>query len=439
MNYFGIMIEFILCFIEIAIFFGFGYKFLGIKDIYQWYHRLLFFFSAVTIASAISYTISFSGVKTVLILLILFSYTFILFEGDKKKKFLYLMLFLIMFVSAEILATLIMTLSQNTESWRSIMESQMSKVAVFCIQKIIFALFFTVASYYKFADNNLVLPSNHWFVFLISFSTILVITIFFMHFGYDNSDSFYSKISIILILSLVSIYFAIYYFFYHMNIYFKKSNEQTLIAYQNEMIEKYILQKEESDKMVKILSHDLKHNLIRWRQVAKIEGHGDLLSEITEYEKLLASNKIVDTGNDIANAIFNPKLLYARKNGIDFEIQGVLQEGLVILPTELCSLLGNLVDNAIEATIKVSDTGKRRIFLTMKRKNAFLFLEIENTYEDEPVMQNGDFITWKTNKGNHGIGLISIKSLIDKYEGAIENTFENHVFKSIIMLRAYDF
>ena len=45
------------------------------------------------------------------------------------------------------------------------------------------------------------------------------------------------------------------------------------------MIEKYILQKEDIDKMVKILSHDLNHNLIRWKQIAEIEGYADLLYE----------------------------------------------------------------------------------------------------------------------------------------------------------------
>ena len=149
-------------------------------------------------------------------------------------------------------------------------------------------------------------------------------------------------------------------------------------------------------------------------------------------------NKIIDTGSDVAIAILNPQLLYARKNGIHFDIQGILQDKLKILPTDLCSLWGNLIDNAIETTIKVSDTEKKRILISIKRKNAFLFLEIENTYEDEPITENGDFITWKTNKANHGIGLISIKNLIDKYKGAIENNVKNHVFKSTIMLCVYD-
>ena len=88
------------------------------------------------------------------------------------------------------------------------------------------------------------------------------------------------------------------------------------------------------------------------------------------------------------------------------------------MPTELCSLLGNLVDNAIEATLKIRDTEKRRIFV-------------------KPIAKNGNFITWKTDKINHGIGLLSIKNIIDKYEGAIESNFKNHVFKSTIILHFY--
>ena len=97
------------------------------------------------------------------------------------------------------------------------------------------------------------------------------------------------------------------------------------------------------------------------------------------------------------------------------------------------------MDNAIEATLKINNIKKRRIFLSIKRKNAFLFLEIENTYEDEPVMKNGAFITGKMDKNNHGIGLISIKNLVEKYEGAVEITFEHHIFRSIVMIRAYNF
>lgn len=215
-------------------------------------------------------------------------------------------------------------------------------------------------------------------------------------------------------------------------------NEKDMLDYQNELIEKYILQKEESDKIIKILSHDLKHNLLHWKQLAENKGYNDVLKGIMEYEQIHEEGQLIDVGNDIANAIVNQKLLLARKKEIQIDIKGVFSDELLITSIDLCSLLGNLFDNAIEACVKVKDISKRKIFFSIKRDGNFQFIEAVNSYEVEPIIKDNVFITKKRNRLSHGIGMLSINSVVEKYEGAIENTFKNDEFKTIIMLRAYE-
>ena len=438
MNWFRIIIKFIFCSIDVGVFIGFGQKYMSIKDIFKRYQVFFFTFSCIISIFAMTCITTFSTWKILLISFMLFIHIFILFESDIKIKILYLILFISITISCEILATAIVAYIKQT-LLSTVLQSDMNRLIVYGIQKILFSLFFITCFHYKFTEDILLLPLNMWFAFLFSYSIVLSLVILFMNWGYKNGNSIFNTIPIIVNLAFIVVYFSIYYLFYQLCKYFKKSNESSLIEYQNEMIEKYILQKEESDKIVNILNHDLKHNLLLWNHIAKAEGLNEVLDDIEEYEKILETYRVIDTGNNIANVIVNQKLLYAKKNNIAFDIQGVIHEGLLLSSTELCSLLGNLIDNAIEATLKINETDQRKISLSVKRDKTFLFLEIENSYAEEPIIKNGKIITWKENRQNHGIGLISINDLVNKYGGAIDNTFNDHIFKSILMLRAYNF
>ena len=101
--------------------------------------------------------------------------------------------------------------------------------------------------------------------------------------------------------------------------------------------------------------------------------------------------------------------------------------------TDMCILLGNLLDNAIEAVRYLSED-RRIITIKMKNPNNFFLMEISNPYEGERKKKNGRYVTTKENKDIHGLGLVSVEKIVEKLEGLIEIKDTDHMFTVFISL-----
>lgn len=281
------------------------------------------------------------------------------------------------------------------------------------------------------------LPAPYWNGILIAAGILfaLVTLIFTWGLWFDEATrdilTFFTTVGLF-ILSLV-----LYFIFYFICKYFSLANQASLLAAQNEMIEKFLRQKQASDEQIKILSHDLKHSLIAWRRLAVENQDQAALSSIGEYEAQLAASALVDAGNESANAIINQKALEARQQKIDFVVDGFIHQDLTMEKLDFCALLGNLLDNALEAAVQVEDINLRRVKLSIKRQGNLLLLTVENGYLVEPVQENGLFLTRKEDKALHAIGQVSIRRVTEKYCGTLAHSFENHWFQTAVVLAGY--
>lgn len=203
------------------------------------------------------------------------------------------------------------------------------------------------------------------------------------------------------------------------------------------MIGQYLLRKQASDERIKVLSHDLKHSLAQWRMLAEGRDDEKALESISEYEEHLLSCLLIDVENETANAIINQKRLEADQAQVEFLIDGVFHKDLLVGTLDLCSLLGNLLDNAIEAAAQAEQATLRRVALSIRRKGNLLVLVVENGYAVEPVLENGLFATHKKDRDFHALGMVSIHNVAEKYEGVVTNSYENNWFKATVMLCGY--
>lgn len=101
--------------------------------------------------------------------------------------------------------------------------------------------------------------------------------------------------------------------------------------------------------------------------------------------------------------------------------------------TDMCILLGNLLDNAIEATKNLSN-GKRMINIKMRNPNNFFLLEISNPYEGERRKKDGHYLTTKADENIHGFGLISVERIVNTLDGVIEIDDINNTFTVFITI-----
>lgn len=125
-----------------------------------------------------------------------------------------------------------------------------------------------------------------------------------------------------------------------------------------------------------------------------------------------------DTGNGIADALLADKQEKAAACKAVISFQGSIPQG-GLSPTDLCVILGNTLDNAIEACQKLPPESAKVIRVTCNCSSGFLFLTIENPVVEKVVVSNNHIVTTKENKTSHGFGLYSLHSVVRKYDGSI--------------------
>ncbi|MDE5729169.1 MAG: GHKL domain-containing protein, partial [Clostridia bacterium] len=178
--------------------------------------------------------------------------------------------------------------------------------------------------------------------------------------------------------------------------------------------EQYCITKEAIDS-VNRRYHDLKH------QVALIREKGTdaaekLVAEIENETKLY--DLVYDTGNEILNTILMSKSMLCVQKGITFTCVADGNALNFISEVDICSLFGNALDNAIES-FEESDIEARLIKLAVYKNNGLLIIRCENTFNGQLKTRDGELLTTKRERQNHGYGVKSIKTVAEKYGGTV--------------------
>lgn len=181
--------------------------------------------------------------------------------------------------------------------------------------------------------------------------------------------------------------------------------------------------------------HDLKHQVRALRQ-AKPEDIEKYLTEVEDSIEIYEA--IVKTGNDVLDTILTEKSLYCRKHGIIISVVADGEQMDFIDTIDLYAILGNAIDNAIEAVRKFKDRDLRTIDVMVYRKDNFLVINIVNPMTGE-LEYTGDEedalpVTTKSDKDNHGFGLRSIRYIVKRYDGFTSISTEDACFSLKILI-----
>lgn len=196
---------------------------------------------------------------------------------------------------------------------------------------------------------------------------------------------------------------------------------------------------EDIDQMLKISGqrlHDMKNHFVVIKELCvqnNLSGIEEYVDDI--YDEYFNQSFQEWTGNRIVDIILNQKKIIAERKGIEFNLEVKKIPEIKLSDIEICSLLGNLLDNAIEACEKQREEA-RFIDVKMQAKKGFLFIKIKNSISSKPKIERGVFITSKKDKATHGYGLKSVNRIVKKYEGDISYTIEEETFE--IRIYFYD-
>ena len=181
--------------------------------------------------------------------------------------------------------------------------------------------------------------------------------------------------------------------------------------------------------------HDLRHHMNVISSMVQADDKIHLQQYLVEYGLTLPNNEhTFYTGNYTADMIVGHYLSVAKQNGIRVDFNLYIPEDCVILDTDLCVLMGNCLENAIDACQKLPEE-KRFLRVESVVKNKYLAITIANSYDGNISMQDSAYLSDKRGRSNVGIGLESVKAVVRNYNGEMKIQAENGVFTVYIMLK----
>ena len=212
-----------------------------------------------------------------------------------------------------------------------------------------------------------------------------------------------------------------------------KRIDKQIEKYQRELIDTHYQEVETMYKKMRGWRHDYRNHI----QTMKVLANKGDIESLKEYlnkldEDLSTVDTVVKTGNAMADAILNSKISLAKSKGINVKVDAHVPVKLKMSELDLCVILGNLFDNAIEASLPLPEENRLiRVYMVMK--NTQLYISFTNFTSTKKQVKTSNL--FKTTKGDgHGFGLIRIDSIIEKLDGYLSRNSEDGAFTTEVLI-----
>jgi len=207
----------------------------------------------------------------------------------------------------------------------------------------------------------------------------------------------------------------------------EKNRVLTIIEAQNTAQQRYIKQLLETQEQIKKMSHDFKHHVNMLYILCKEQRTDELLENLSKLGNTYDDSLIVETGNIMLDTMLSAKQEEARAQGIDFKLKLDIKADTSYLSLDLCVLLSNGLDNAIEACQRAGNVAKIIEMETITTPTRFM-CRMRNTLGAIPLVEEGLLKTKKQDSLRHGIGLQSMKQTCNKLGGDIDYEYDDEFF-----------
>lgn len=215
---------------------------------------------------------------------------------------------------------------------------------------------------------------------------------------------------------------------------FGRTLEKRILGYQNDLARKHSEEVENMYRQTRGWRHDLKTHIQTMKAHLVLGEYHKLEQYLNELDADLASlDNIVKTGNVAMDALLNSKLSLARAKGIQVEARATVPGNLSVSEVDLGIIIGNLMDNAMEACLKIAQEKDRILRVYMDVLKGQLYIYVMNSMEGRPRRAGGLYLTGKDSR-EHGYGLIRMDRVVEKYHGFLDRQNEEGVFVTEVML-----
>lgn len=218
----------------------------------------------------------------------------------------------------------------------------------------------------------------------------------------------------------------------------QQETEKRNLAYEQQiaLCNKQAAEREAAYQETRRVRHDLNGYLVDLKaaiQSGRLKEAEKKIDTILEHNQIYR-NEVSRSGNLVIDSLINYKYSLARKEMIDMKCYVFVPEQMPFGGADLCIILGNLIDNAMEAAGNLPE-GKRHMEVSVSQVKGSLSIMVQNPYEGKIIRtRSGQILTNKQDSLNHGIGLSSVQRSVDKYNGELLTDYGNGMFKAMVLL-----
>lgn len=215
--------------------------------------------------------------------------------------------------------------------------------------------------------------------------------------------------------------------------FFSKRIDKQIAAYQHELIETHYQEVDNMYRQIRGWRHDYRNHIQTMKAYAAVQDwdaiqrYLDLLDE-----DLTTVDTVIKTGNPMTDAILNSKISLAKSRNIQVMADAHIPVKLKSSEIDLCCIIGNLFDNAIEASMMLPED-QRMIRVYMDMKNTQLYISFTNLTAGKKLKREGTRFSSTKGEG-HGLGLVRIDTIVERLEGYISRNSEDGAFTTEILL-----
>lgn len=354
----------------------------------------------------------------------------ILYDGRIRKKLVWVAIIQLLGMLTEMIVGYIFIYAN--------LEFNNTKILGSFISKTILLILLIGLKVFHYSRLKRDIPFTYWcVVFVIPLGSIFVLNTLFSMCEMSN-DKYITVSALLSSAFIMAVNFVVLHIYENLSDRLEITKQQIIFNKQIELCHNQIQEREESNLNIRNIKHDMENHLVCIREYMEREDWQlakKYIEDLLNCKDNFKMNSHIESGNIVIDALLNYKNHVMKKQGIEMKTHIEVPYNFYFNDADICMILGNCLDNSIEAVNKITDTKNKIVKVEIiYRKNSLLIL-ISNPYtEILKKDMDGNFVTTKPDAENHGIGLNSVRKAVKKYDGLVNISTENNVFTVQILL-----
>lgn len=282
---------------------------------------------------------------------------------------------------------------------------------------------------FKMSRNNQKVTRLEWFASLFIPITTLILEILIIHANNISQNEVLLSLVIVFLLNLLA-----FYLYDSLTKSYDKLSKVAVLEKENELYSKQCEIMQNSTEDLQSFRHDLNNQFIVITELLANGQYETAKAQISTLSQRTRSSVIYSTtGNTVIDGLINYKLQCAANENIAVNSEIAVPTDLEVETTDIVTILGNLLDNAIRA-LRELHPDERSLSVKVVYSQGRLIIQMINPYLTEVEYLNGELVSTQNDKHNHGFGIKNIETVVEKYDGYMEINHENSVFRVDILL-----